>query len=184
MTRPSRTTRAYRPYSAGRGRGPGVTAGTRGGRASDRARQGWRSDRTVWLSPEMTKSIRGPLAEVFRGPPRVGTRRTQALTPRSQPLPSVDTYRQSIFCRPNFQLQNFQSQTPSNTREIIMISLDYYTTWGEVRSYTPYFPLHRKEGGGNYPLPLPLPQPPLLGTFKNLVMLLPYPSCFDFPLRS
>ena len=75
-------------------------------------------------------------------------------------------------------------QTPSNTREIIMISLDYYTTWGEVRSYTLYFPLHRKEGGGNYPLPLPLPQPPLLGTFKNLVMLLPYPSCFDFPLRS
>jgi len=65
-----------------------------------------------------------------------------------------------------------------------MISLDYYTTWGEVRSYTLYFPLHRKEGGGNYPLPLPLPQPPLLGTFKNLVMLLPYPSCFDFPLRS
>ena len=39
-------------------------------------------------------------------------------------------------------------QTPSNTREIIMISLDYYTTWGEVRSYTLYFPLHRKEGGG------------------------------------
>ena len=29
-----------------------------------------------------------------------------------------------------------------------MISLDYYTTWGEVRSYTLYFPLHRKEGGG------------------------------------
>ena len=32
-----------------------------------------------------------------------------------------------------------------------MISLDYYTTWGEVRSYTLYFPLHRKEGGRELP---------------------------------
>ena len=46
------------------------------------------------------------------------------------------------------------------------------------------FPPASQRGGGELPTTITLPQPPLLGTFKNLVMLLPYPSCFDFPLRS